>query len=606
MRTYLRILSYAYPVGRLAPQYLLFSLLHTVFSIVNIAVMIPLLRVLFVVEQVSSTEKPQFAYSIDYLEALFHHYFHWFIVQHGQVGGLYFICIAVVVSTVLSNAFKYMANVVLALLRNNVVANLRSSFFNTIMSFDLRYFTENKKGDIISRGTADVLEVENAVASSFAVIIKEPLMMIGLFFVLFRMNAELTLITLVLLPVSGLLISQLVKKLKSSAEHMQETMGQMSNALEESLGGMRVVKAFAVESYFKKKFQHTVKQYTKHNFRIATIYNMAPSTSEILGAVTLSVLLLIGGHQIFGRENAMAPEVFIGFIVLFSQILAPAKALAKGIGSINRGIASGERIFKVLDQPVAVQSQKDGVIVTDLKEGITFQDVSFAYDEKAVLTHIDLSIPKGKVVALVGPSGGGKSTLADLVPRFYDPQVGRILIDGTDLQQVDIHSLRKLIGFVTQETILFNDTVYNNIAFGLPDVSLEDVMAAAKVANAHTFIQELELGYDTLVGERGTKLSGGQRQRLSIARAVLKNPPVLVLDEATSALDSESEKLVQESLHRLMQNRTTLVIAHRLSTIQNADEIIVIKEGRIEQRGTHEQLLKQNGTYRQLIEVQTI
>ena len=605
MKTYLRILGFARPLGLLVPQYLVYTLFHVIFSIVNFAVMIPLLNVLFGIVESQTTVIPTFSLSIQYFIDLFYHFFYSVIEENGKVYALYFICSMVVGATILSNLFKYLSNIILALIRINVITNLRNTFFDRLMSFDLKYFTSTRRGDIISRGTADILEIENSVVSSFTVIIKDPLMMISLFVVLFRMSPQLTLYTFILLPVSGLLITQIVKRLRKSARDMQDTLGQIGNVFDESIGGMRVVKAFAAENYMKDKFRSRIKQYAKYNFRIAKVYNLAPPTSEILGAVTLGLLLLLGGQLIFNNESSLTAAEFIGFLVIFSQILAPAKSFANAFSNINKGIASGERVFGLIDQKASILSKPDGHECEEVKDHIQFKDVSFAYEDKSVLTNISFDIPKGKIVALVGPSGGGKSTIADLVPRFYDPIKGEITLDGISLKDFKTSSLRKMMGIVTQESILFNDTVFNNIAFGKPNATLDEVMAAARVANAHEFIEKLEDGYDTLIGERGTKLSGGQRQRVSIARAVLKNPPILILDEATSALDSESEKLVQDAIYNLMQNRTTLVIAHRLSTIQNAHHILVIKDGEILEQGTHEMLMEQDGLYKKLTEMQS-
>ncbi|MEM9338510.1 MAG: ABC transporter ATP-binding protein [Bacteroidota bacterium] len=605
MKTYLRILRYAKPVGLLAPQYLVYTILEIIFGIINFAMMIPLLNVLFRIENIETYEYPDFSISIDYLKGLFYYYFSSIIEEKGQFSALYLICGLVVASTIIANLFKYLSNIILAMVRINVITNLRTTFFERLMSFDLKYFSSSRRGDVIARGTSDILEIENSVVSSFTVLLKDPLKIISLFTVLFWMNAQLTLYTLILLPVSGLLISQLVKKLRKSATRMQNTLGEIGNVLDETIGGMRVVKAFGAESYLKKKFRNKVDRYAKYNFTIAKIYNLAPPTSETFGAITLGLLLLIGGQMIFNNESSMEAADFIGFIVLFSQILAPAKSLANGFSNINKGIASGERVFHLIDEDTAILSKPDGKDCDAINDGITFNDVSFAYEEKDVLKNINFKIPKGKVVALVGPSGGGKSTIADLVPRFYDPYQGEILLDGTNLKDFKTESLRKAMGIVTQESILFHDTIYNNISFGNPHATFEEVTEAAKVANAHEFIEKLEKGYETEIGERGAKLSGGQRQRLSIARAVLKNPPIMILDEATSALDSESEKLVQEAIYNLMQNRTTLVIAHRLSTIQNADEILVIKEGEIIQRGSHESLMEDGGLYKKLTDMQS-
>lgn len=606
MKTYLRILGFARPVGALAPQYLIYTLLNTAFSIINFAVMIPLLRVLFGTGEIESHTFPEFSYSLGYFKELFYYYFYEIIQSEGRTGALYFLCGLVVTSTILSNVFRFLAALIIGRVNVNVVSNLRNRYYEKILNFDLNFFSSSRKGDLMSRGTADVLQVESCVVTSFSVVLKEPIKIIALFVVLFAMSYKLTLYTLILLPVSGIVISTIVRKLRKSAAGMQNTMGEIGNVLDETIGGIRIVKAFTVEKLFTERFAKKVSEYARLNYKIIKTHNLAPSISEVLGAITLGLLLLIGGQLIFSNESSLDAAGFIGFVVIFSQILAPAKAFSNGFSQINKGIASAERVFKILDENYFIKSNPDAQHFAELKDAIEFKHVSFSYGEKEILTDINFKLEKGKVVALVGPSGGGKSTLADLVPRFYDPKEGAIFFDGIDLKTYDITSIRNGMGIVTQESILFHDTVFNNIAIGKEDATLEEVIKAAQIANAHSFVTKLEKGYDTQIGERGTKLSGGQRQRLSIARAVIKNPPVLILDEATSALDSESEKLVQEAIYNLMKNRTTLVIAHRLSTIQNADEILVIEDGKIIQRGNHASLSEEGGLYKKLTDMQTV
>jgi subfamily B ATP-binding cassette protein MsbA len=605
MNTYLRILKYAQPIQWLAPQFLIYSILHVVFSIINFTVLLPLMRVLFGTVKPMEASLPDFSLSVKYIEQLFNYYFYTAINDYGSFRALYLICIIVVASTILSNLFKYLSLLILTLLRINVTKNLRNAFFNTLLNHDLKFFSSSRRGDVISRGTSDILEIEASVVATFTIFIKDPLLIFGYFFILFRMSTELTLYTLILLPVAGVVISQIVKRLKKRTRVLQDTLGSIGSILDESIGGMRVIKAFAAENYMSQKFKENVRLYSRKGFSVAKSFHLAPSVSEIFGATTLAAIMLIGGRMIFNNESILSAEEFILFITLFSQILAPAKSISNGLSNINKGIASGDRVFELMDKEQSITDREKGVDVSGLDKGIEFKNVFFGYEERDVLHDITFSIPKGNIVALVGPSGGGKSTIADLIPRFYEPRKGQILFDGHDLQSFNISSLRRLMGIVTQESILFHDTVFNNIAFGKENAKLEEVVEAAKIANAHEFIEELDLGYQTIIGERGTKLSGGQRQRLSIARAVMKNPPILILDEATSALDSESEKLVQEAIYNLMQNRTTLVIAHRLSTIQNADEILVIEDGKIVQKGSHQKLTEEGGLYKKLIDMQS-
>ena len=608
MNTYLRIIGFARPLGWIVPQYALFTLLHVAFSVINFTVLIPLLQILFDQAEVtkSVTELPDFTFSDKYFRDLFYYYFGAIIRSEGKLQALYFICGVIVVSVFLSNIFSYLASLLQARVRVNVITNLRNTVFNRVTNFDLGYFTESRKGDIMSRITTDVQQIEVTVVNTLKVLFKEPLLIIGYFFVLFRMSGELTLYTLLLLPISGGVIGYIAKRLKKRAKRSQESLGRMTGILDETISGMRIVKAFAARSYILNKFADEVRRYARHNFKMSAKYNMAGPISEFLGVAFLSLILLVGGQMVLSNDAPLDAAQFIVFLIIFSQVLNPAKSLSNAFSNIQRGLVSGERVFYLIDTHPSVKEVENPRSLTGLEEGIRFENVSFAYKEKRVLKNIDLVIPKGKIVALVGPSGGGKSTIADLIPRFYDPVEGRVLLDNRDLKEYKLDDLRRMMGIVTQESILFNDTVFQNISFGKPDASPEDVQEAAKIANAHDFIVKMEEGYDTLIGERGTKLSGGQRQRISIARAVLKNPPILILDEATSALDSESEKLVQGAIYHLMQNRTTLVIAHRLSTIQNADEIIVVQEGEILQRGDHRTLIEEGGLYLKLIEMQSV
>ena len=605
MKTYFRILTYAAPFGWLMPQYLLLTLCFVIFSVVNLSIMLPLLNVLFSIDIDKEYPLPEFSMSVEYFVGIFYYYFQQVISMYGKSNALYFLCIMLVCSALFANLFKYLANLVQARIKLNVITNLRNDFFDSLLRFDLRYFSISKRGDLISRGTSDVLSIEHSVVSTFVTVVRDPLLIVSFFFILFKMSVMLTLYSLILLPVSGLIISQITKRLRKSAIGMQEIFGNISSVLDETIGGIRVVKAFAAEPYVKKKFADKVKKYGEHDFIIAKVYNLAPVVSETSAVVTLNILLLLGGRLIFSESSSFTPSEFIVFIVIFSQILPPAKSLLGSFASISKGIASAQRVFKIMDEPVSIKSKKNVVDCQKIKESIRFNNISFSYGEDLVLENVNFEIPQGRMVALVGPSGGGKSTISDLLPRFYDPQQGEVLLDNVNIKDFKISQLRKLMGIVTQESILFNDTVFNNIAFGSPNSHIDEVKRAATAANAHDFIEELPLGYDTFIGDRGIKLSGGQRQRMSIARALLKDPPILILDEATSALDSVAEKLVQEAINNLMKHRTTLVIAHRLSTIKNAHEILVIEKGKIIERGAHDQLIKQNGLYEKLISMQS-
>ncbi|MCU0368612.1 MAG: ABC transporter ATP-binding protein/permease, partial [Cyclobacteriaceae bacterium] len=450
----------------------------------------------------------------------------------------------------------------------------------------------------------DVNEVESAVMNSLKAVMKEPITIAVYFFVLFTISPKLTFFTLLVLPITGGVLAEIIKRLKKQATQSQESLGRILNILDETFSGMRVIKAFNARDFVIEKIENESGFYRKTSKSMSYKNEMSGPVSEILGVIIIAGIIFYGGKMVLSEDSSLEPAAFMTFLAIFAMIIQPAKNFSNGITSLQRGTASAKRIFQLIDQQPVIKSKPGAIEISSFENDIEFRNVSFAYDSDKVLKNINLRIGKGKTIALVGPSGGGKSTLADLIPRFYDPTEGDVLLDGISLKDIELESLRKQIGVVTQESILFNDTIYNNIAFGMPHVSEADVMEAARIANAHDFIMQSENGYQTFIGERGSKLSGGQRQRLSIARAVLKNPPILILDEATSALDSESERLVQDALFSLMKNRTSVVIAHRLSTIQNADEIIVIQQGEISERGTHEELSRKNGLYRKLATIQ--
>jgi subfamily B ATP-binding cassette protein MsbA len=607
MKTYFRVLSYARPLGLLGPQYIVYVILQALFSVTTLAILQPVLSVLFKPTQhVKVAESfPTFEMTPTYFKEVFDYYF-LNMLQDNPIEALKFVCIALVLSVFLANVFRYLVEVVAAIVKAQVISNLRNDLFNRLMSLHIGYYTEERKGNIMSKVTSDVQEVEASVVDSLKAIIKEPIMIIFYFTLLFLISAKLTLITLLVLPASGFIISLIAKKLKKKAQQSQETIGKISDILEETLGAMRIVKAFNATEFSKRRFGKQVSNYAKFNISMRKRFALAGPISEFLGVGVVAIILIIGGTEVLDGTSTLEPESFIAFIAAFSQVLNPAKSLSNAFSNVQRGLASAERIFTILDTQPAIKDSKDAVSLDHLENKIELRQVGFSYQEKKVLHHINLEVGKGKMIALVGPSGGGKSTLADLIPRFYDVQEGEILIDGKDIKQYKIDSLRAKMGVVSQESILFNDTIFNNIAFGKPDTTEEEVIQAAKIANAHEFIEQMDGGYQATIGDRGTKLSGGQRQRISIARAILKNPEILILDEATSALDSESEKLVQEALSNLMKNRTSIVIAHRLSTIQEADHIYVIQAGEVVEEGTHESLIAQEGVYNKLIKIQSV
>jgi ATP-binding cassette, subfamily B, bacterial MsbA len=605
MKDFFRVLGYSNRLLTRLVQFFGFSFLGTLFGAVTIVVAIPMLNILFdKVESAPAPALPAFEFSTEYAINVFQHYFVTIINGEGKAQALLFVCVCMVALRLVGNIFVYIERVVASKLRVKIIRNLRNDYFDKITQLHIGYFNNQRKGDLISRFTNDAQEVENAIVNSLKVVFKEPITIIVYFILLFAISVKLTLFTLVVLPLMGGVLAEIVKRLKRQAKQSQESLGRTVSILDETFSGMRVVKAFNARKYIYEKMTGENDHYSQVNLSMAYKNELASPVSEFLGIVIVAVILYFGGLLILSGEGALEASAFIVFIGLFAQIIQPAKSFSNGITSMQKGIASARRIFEIIDTQPVIKSKPNAIELKSFENEIQFNNVSFAYDTEPVLKNINLKIEKGKMLALVGPSGGGKSTLADLVPRFYDPTHGQVEVDGVSITEYELESLRKQIGVVTQESILFNDTIFNNIAFGMPNVSEESVIHAARIANAHDFIVQTENGYQTLIGERGSKLSGGQRQRLSIARAVLKNPPILILDEATSALDSESEKLVQEALFNLMKNRTSIVIAHRLSTIQHADEIVVIQNGEIAQQGTHTELSNQEGLYRKLVSIQ--
>lgn len=605
MKIYFKLLAFAKPYSRFVPKYAVLAILAVIFGLLNFTLLIPLLNVIF--EKVEATEevvKPEFTLSVDYAKTMFNYYFNQIFKIYGQSGALKFVCGVIVLSVLLSNVFKYWSQRVLTNMRTYVVKNIREGLFRKITQLHVGYFQDQRKGDLMSSLSNDVNEIENSVVSSVQVVFREPLMIIGYIILLFTMSVKLTLFTLIVLPVSGLIITTISRKLRKQAKTGQELLGNILSIIEETISGVRIIKAFNAQPYVQQKFDA---QNGAYRGVLKSMWNkreLASPVSEFLGVSVVVGVLLYGGQLVLDNQSELNASEFITYIVLFSQVLVPAKNISSAITNIQRGIASGERIFTILETEVTITEKANAVELAELKGGIIYQNVSFKYAEHEVLKNINLTIPKGKMVALVGQSGAGKSTMADLLPRFYDVTKGAILIDGVDIRDAKLHSLNSMMGIVTQESILFNDTVFNNIAFGMSNVSEEAVIEAAKIANAHEFIVKMENGYHTSIGDRGGRLSGGQRQRLSIARAVLKNPPILILDEATSALDTESERLVQDAIQNLMKNRTSIVIAHRLSTIQHADLIVVMQQGEIIETGKHADLIAQKGVYHKLSEMQ--
>ncbi|RPD38236.1 ABC transporter ATP-binding protein [Chitinophaga barathri] len=602
MKTYFRLLSFAKPIGRYAVPYILFTLISVVFGTLNLALVAPLLTTLFDKEAKVNPEPPTSSFNvIDNLN----YYAAKFNSTIGLEKTLLWVCGVIILSVLISNIFRYLSEKTMENLRIHTLLNLRKSVFNNVMNLDLAYFNNERKGDIMSKVSSDVQTVQFSVTGTLQVIFKEPLTLITYLVMLFMISYKLTLFSMLVIPLAGWLISKIVKRLKQQATESHETYGNMISYLDEALSGIRIIKAFNAAPYIKERFNNENKQYSRIIRSMAKRIQLASPVSEFMGVLMVAGIVYYGGTLIAGGSKELEPAAFIAYIAIFSQIMRPAKAISQSFSNIHSGIAAGERVLNLIDTKPSIVNAPDAKPIKDFKDRIEFRDVTFGYGERTILDHVSFSIPKGKSVALVGPSGGGKSTLMDLIPRFIEPWSGEVRIDGHDIKEYTLESVRDLMGIVNQDTILFNDTIFNNIAFGNLAATQEEVEAAARIANAHEFIIGTENGYQTRIGDRGVKLSGGQRQRICIARAVLRNPPLMLLDEATSALDTESEKMVQDALNNLMKNRTSVIIAHRLSTIQSADLIIVLEQGRIVETGTHIELLAQNGLYRKLIEMQT-
>ena len=610
MKTYFRILSYAKPFGKNIPLYLLFTVFYIVFSMINFSVLIPLLEVLFnqIDEQttLNYTEIGNFQISLEYFKSIFYNNFNKIVESGGRKEALKFVCIIIVASVFFSNLFRYLSAIIIAKIRVKIVTNIRNQLFNKILAFKINFFTNKKKGDVVSRLTSDIQQIENSVINSIRVLFKEPALLLGLFFILSTISVELTLYTIFLIPISGAIISYIAKHLKIKATYSQNALGRINNVISESLDGIRIIKLFTANWFINKKFEEEVNDYGKQNLSMYKRFELASPISEFLGVATVAGILLIGGSMVLEKSSDISASEFIAFIIIFSQVLNPAKAISDAFNTIQRGLASADRTFEYVDKTIIVEEEDGTQKIEKLESKISFNNVSFAYETDEVLNKIDFNIKKGEKIALIGPSGSGKSTIIDLLSKFYKVQKGEIKIDGKNINTYDTYSLRTMMGVVTQESIVFHDTITNNITFGNKNINMEKIINAAKIANAYEFINKLENKFDTIIGERGLKLSGGQRQRLCIARAIYKNPPILILDEATSSLDSESEKVVQNAIENVMENRTSIIIAHRLSTVINVDKIILIDEGKIVGIGNHKDLIKNSEMYKKLIQMQNL
>ena len=604
MKDFLRVLNFAKPYWIYAVFNIVFNVLSVIFSLVSITMIIPFLGLLF-----GTQEKVYTTSSLDFNTNSIKENFYFHITQiidsRGQIDALFFICGLVLIMFLFRNLFRYLALYFLTPIRNGVVKDMRNALHKKILNLPLSYYTEKRKGDIISRMTTDLVEIEWSIMSSLEMIFKDPLNIIIFLLSLVFISPELTIFVVILFPIAGFLIARIGKSLKKSSEKGQNKIGELLSNIDENIRGLRIIKSFRAENIIQSKFEKNSNQYKIIMNRLLRKKDLSSPMSEFLSTIVLVCVMWVGGKLVLSNENSLSPEEFIGYIAIFSQIIPPAKSFTSAFYFIQKGRASSKRIMDILD---AENNIKDPLISKskNFNRQLSFKNVSFQYDTKTVLKNISFNIKIGETVALVGESGSGKSTIADLLARFYDVEKGEITIDDINIKDFKLTDLRGLMGIVSQESIMFNDSVINNITLGNTKADLEDVIYAAKAANAHDFIMEMNEGYNSNIGEGGDKLSGGQKQRLSIARAIYKNPPILILDEATSSLDTKSEKLVQEALSQLMKNRTSLVIAHRLSTIQNADRILVIKDGEIIEQGSNQELIKKEGYYKKLLDYQNL
>jgi len=607
MKYFKKIIRYAFPYKRFAFLNVFFNIFYALFSALSFVVLMPFLKIIFNKDRAITKVKPVYE-SIEKLDDYFNEYFSYAVYQSvGDDKGDILIAVIILILTVfmLKNLFSYLGFYSITFLKNGVLKDLRNELYTKTVSLPISYFTEKKKGDIMARIGSDVIEVHYSFLSILELIFRDPLMIIITISIMLILSVKLTIFVFLFLPVAGFLINVIGKNLKKTSDKVQKEQGIFLSLLEETLSGLRVIKGFNAEGVFQKVFGQSTSRFEKLSNKLMIKTQLAGPVSEVLGILVICVLIWYGGSLVL-VEEAMTGDKFIAYIALAYNIITPAKSISKASYTIKKGNAAAERILEILETEDPLKDKENAIDKSDFNAEIAFNNISFKYEEEYVLKDFSLTVPKGTSVALVGQSGSGKSTLANLVTRFYDVNKGSITIDGTDVKDIKKKSLLGLMGIVTQDSILFNDSVANNIKLGKQEASSVEVQRASQIANAHEFVKDLPEQYDSNIGDGGNKLSGGQKQRLSIARAVLKNPPIMILDEATSALDTESEQLVQLALEKMMENRTSLVIAHRLSTIQNADKIVVLRKGEIVEQGKHEELMKKKGEYFKLVSMQNM